>query len=159
MPPTEDSLASTVPDLRVARVTAARAHPNADRLLVMEIDLGGDRRRIVAGLVGHYEPGELEGAHIVVVANLEPARLRGEISEGMLLAAESGGRLGILLAPGAEPGTRLTAESGAEPAESITFDEFTAHELTAAPEGVTLDGSPLRGAELRMDREVYGTLR
>lgn len=146
-------------DLRVAEVIEARDHPNADRLLVLEIDLGDERRQIVAGIVGHYEPEDLTGQHIVVVANLVPAKLRGELSQGMLLAAENADRLGLLLAVDAVPGTRLTADSAGEPAESVSFEEFQRHELRAAPEGVTMDGEPLEGAELVMDREVYGRLR
>lgn len=146
-------------DLRTARVTGVREHPNADRLLLLDIDLGDESRQIVAGLVGHYEPEALEGLSIVVVANLEPARIRGESSEGMLLAAEEGDRLGLLLAPAAAPGTPVTAEGAPEPAEQISFEEFQEHELRAEPGRVIVDGSPLRGADLHMDREVYGQLR
>ena len=114
-----------VPDLRVARVLEARAHPNADRLLVMDIDLGSEQRQIVAGIVGHYEPRELEGLPIVVVANLQPAKLRGEVSQAMLLAAENEeGRLGVLLAPEAPPGTRLGPTSGPPPDPEILLAEF-----------------------------------
>ena len=67
----EDSPAHPpVPDLRVAKVLEARDHPNADRLLVLEIDLGSEKRQIVGGIVGHYELHELEGLPLVVVANL-----------------------------------------------------------------------------------------
>src|SRR5688500_4651247 len=92
-------------DLRVARVLEAKAHPNADRLLVLTIDLGEPaHRQLVAGIAGKYPPEELPGKHIVVVANLQPAKLRGEVSQGMLLAAEADGVLGLLLAPDAAPG-------------------------------------------------------
>lgn len=146
-------------DLRTAQVLRAREHPDADRLLVLDVDLGAEERQVVAGLVGHYAPDELEGRSIVVVANLKPAELRGERSEAMLLAAESeDGELGLLLAPGAEPGTRLAAGGAGEPADEVSFEEFKAHDLRAEPGRVTLDGSPLSGADLRMDREVYGRL-
>ena len=149
-----------VPDLRVARVLTARDHPNADRLLVMEIDLGTENRQIVAGIVGHYELQELEGLPIVVVANLQHAKLRGEVSQGMLLAAENDqGRLGILLAPEAEPGTSLRASTGPPPDEEITFQGFHENALLAGPDGVTLNGAFVEGARLIMDREVYGKLR
>lgn len=152
--------APPAPDLRVARVTEAKDHPDADRLIVLRVDLGDEERQIVAGLVGHYAPAELEGLDLVVVANLKPATLRGELSEGMLLAAEDGeGNLGVLLAEGAEPGTRLAPAGAGEPADEITFDEFHENALLARPSGVTLDGEPLLGADLRMDREVYGRLR
>ena len=74
-------------DLRVATIVSASPHPNADRLLVLEIDLGSERRQLVAGIRAHYAPEDLVGTQIVIVANLEPATLRGVRSEGMLLAA------------------------------------------------------------------------
>lgn len=74
-------------DLRVATIVIAEAHPNADRLLKLQIDLGGERRQICAGISPYYEPSSLVGKQIVVVANLAPRKIRGEISNGMLLAA------------------------------------------------------------------------
>ncbi len=147
-------------DLRVARVVKAREHTNADRLLLLDIDLGDEERQIVAGIVNHYELDELDGKHIVVVANLQPAEIRGEKSEGMLLAAENEeDELGLLLAPEAEPGQRLRPASGGEPADEITFEEFQEHDLRSGPLGVRVDGEPLSGARFEMDRGVYGPLR
>lgn len=88
-------------DLRVARVIAAELHPRADRLLKLRVDLGGEERPLVAGIAGQYRPEDLVGRLIVVVANLKPARLRGEESRGMLLAA-SGGDVISLLVPDRE---------------------------------------------------------
>ncbi len=83
-------------DLRVATVKAAEPHPNADRLLVLKIDLGGEERQLVAGIRAHYTPQELVGKQVVVVANLQPATLRGVESQGMLLAATDGERVVVL---------------------------------------------------------------
>lgn len=85
-------------ELKVATVTAAEPHPNADRLLVLRVDLGGEQRQIVAGIRAHYAPETLVGRQVVVVANLEPAMLRGVESQGMLLAASSGDRV-VLVRP------------------------------------------------------------
>ena len=75
-------------DLRVATVLECRPHANADKLLVLQIELaGGERRQICAGLRQHATPEQLVGKQIVVVANLAPRQMRGEISQGMLLAA------------------------------------------------------------------------
>src|SRR2546429_9723470 len=75
-------------DLRIATVLECKPHPNADKLLVLQIDLGSEKRQICAGLRLHYpDPQELVGKQIVVVANLAPRQMRGEISNGMLLAA------------------------------------------------------------------------
>ncbi len=96
-------------DLRVARVVEAREHPNADRLLVLTIDLGTEQRQLVAGLRGHYEPADLVGRLIVVVRNLAPRKMRGEESQGMLLAASDEDKNQVVLltpmsdiAPGAK---------------------------------------------------------
>lgn len=75
-------------DLRVARVVAAENHPNADKLLKLQLDDGsGTPRQICAGIKGHYSAEEMVGRLIVIVANLAPRKIRGEESRGMLLAA------------------------------------------------------------------------
>ena len=116
-------------DLRVGRIVGVEPHPNADRLLVLEVDLGpgeapaavpaggpvaagsgapavfgGGRRRLVAGIKASYSPPEsLVGRQVIVVANLEPAKLRGVESQGMVLAAADGDRV-VLLGPDAAVG-------------------------------------------------------
>jgi methionyl-tRNA synthetase len=75
-------------DLRVARVVTAEEHPNADRLLKLQVDDGsGTPRQICAGVKAYYKPEDLVGKLIVIVANLAPRKIRGEESRGMLLAA------------------------------------------------------------------------
>ncbi len=74
-------------DLRVATITQAEEHPAADKLLVLQVDLGDQQRQIIAGIKGYYEPAALVGKQIVVVANLPPRKMRGLESQGMLLAA------------------------------------------------------------------------
>ncbi len=75
-------------DLRVGKIISVEEHPNADKLYVIEVDLGKlGRRKLVAGLKVHYKPKELKGKQCIVFANLEPAILRGVKSEGMILAA------------------------------------------------------------------------
>ena len=91
-------------DFRVATITHAEDHPNADRLLKLQVDLGGETRQICAGVKAFYNPEELVGRQIIVVANLEPRKIRGEESNGMLIAASAmeGEELRdvVLLAPG-----------------------------------------------------------
>lgn len=76
-------------DLRVGKILSAEDHPNADKLYVLEVDLGKEKRKLVAGLKLYYKPKELIGKLCVVFVNLEPAVLRGIKSEGMILAAVS----------------------------------------------------------------------
>ncbi len=92
-------------DLRVATVLEAEPHPDADRLLKLQVSLGDETRQICAGIKGHYEPADLVGQQIVIVANLAPRKIRGEESNGMLLAASAMSEAGdtkeavVLLAP------------------------------------------------------------
>jgi len=74
-------------ELRTAKVLEARPHPNADKLLVLVVEIGEERKQICAGIKQHYTPEELVGKTIIVVNNLQTAVLRGEESQGMLLAA------------------------------------------------------------------------
>lgn len=96
-------------ELKIATIKSAEAHPNADKLLVLQIDLGTEQRQILAGIRNHYTPEELVGRQIVVVANLEPAKLRGLESQGMLLAASDEGRV-VILAPDktVQPGAKVS---------------------------------------------------
>ena len=73
--------------MRIGRVVEANDHPNADKLMVMKVDLGDEQRQIVAGLKGYYTPEELVGRNLVIVTNLAPRMMRGQQSQGMLLAA------------------------------------------------------------------------
>ena len=96
-------------DLRVATIRKVEPHPNADRLLVLRVDLGGEERQIIAGIKAHYAPEELVGKQVIVVANLEPAKLRGLESQGMVLAASDGDRIVILTPEKAvAPGSRVS---------------------------------------------------
>ena len=98
-------------DLRVGKVLEAAPHPNADRLMVLKVDLGTEQRQLIAGIRGHYEPDDLVGTQIVVVANLAPRVMRGLESQGMLLAAvepaNGAGQRVVVLAPcdDVRPGT------------------------------------------------------
>ncbi len=77
-------------DLRVATVTVAEPHPNADRLLRIVLDDGTPQpRQVCAGIKAWYDPASLVGRQVIIVANLAPRTLRGETSDGMILAATS----------------------------------------------------------------------
>lgn len=96
-------------ELKVATVKSAEPHPNADRLLVLRVDLGEEERQICAGIRSHYAPEDLVGKQIVVIANLETAMLRGMESQGMLLAASDDDRV-IVLSPEkpVRPGAKIS---------------------------------------------------
>ena len=97
-------------ELKTAEVVSVEVHPDADRLLVIRVRLGDDEeRQLVAGIRGHYEPEQLVGKTVVVLANLEPAMLRGVESQGMILAVKDGDRVVVLTTDGpAAPGLSIT---------------------------------------------------
>lgn len=95
-------------DLRTARVLTAERVQGTDRLLKLEVELGSERRQLVAGIAQNYPPESLVGKRIVVVANLKPARVRGVESRGMLLAADGGeGPIVATFEVDVAPGTRV----------------------------------------------------
>lgn len=96
-------------DLRVARILEAERVEGTDKLLKLKIDLGSEERQIVAGIADVYEPDSLIGRDIAVVANLAPATIRGVESNGMLLAANVGGKPELVVfEKKVEPGTPIT---------------------------------------------------
>lgn len=97
-------------ELRVATVLECKPHANADKLLVLQIDLGSEKRQICAGLRQHVTPESLVGKQIVVVANLAPRQMRGEVSQGMLLAATDVSGKVIIVSPSepAAPGSKVS---------------------------------------------------
>lgn len=80
-------------DLRVATVTACEPVPKANKLLKLQVDLGYETRQVVSGIAEHYKPEQLVGQKVIVVANLKPVKLRGELSQGMILAGSHEGIL------------------------------------------------------------------
>ncbi|MCP1143236.1 methionine--tRNA ligase [Lysinibacillus endophyticus] len=80
-------------DLRVGTVIACEQVPKADKLLKLQVDLGYEQRQVVSGIAQHYKPDELIGQKVIVVANLKPVKLRGELSQGMILAGSHDGIL------------------------------------------------------------------
>jgi methionyl-tRNA synthetase len=83
-------------DLRVGEIISIDHVPNADKLYVLNVDIGGKQIQLLAGIKQDYSEKELKGKRIVVVANLDPANIRGMTSEGMLLAAEHNGTVSLV---------------------------------------------------------------
>ncbi|MFA5479836.1 MAG: methionine--tRNA ligase [Candidatus Muiribacteriota bacterium] len=96
-------------DLRIGEIKKAEKHPDADRLLVVELEVGEVKRQVVAGIAEFYSPDELVGKKVAMVNNLKPAKLRGIESQGMLLAAKKGKKLSLItLDKDMESGIRLS---------------------------------------------------
>ncbi|WP_099035166.1 methionine--tRNA ligase [Lacimicrobium alkaliphilum] len=96
-------------DLRIARISKAEHVEGADKLLKLQLDLGGDSKQVFAGIKSAYDPADLEGKLTVMVANLAPRKMRFGVSEGMVLAAGPGGKDLWIMEPheGAQPGMRV----------------------------------------------------
>lgn len=85
--------------IKVATIVNASEHPKADKLLKIKVDLGNEERQIVSGIREHYEADEIIGKKVLVVTNLKPVKLRGELSQGMILTAEKDARLTLVSVP------------------------------------------------------------
>ena len=89
-------------------VKSVENHPNADKLYVLKVDIGGEERTIVSGLKDFYKPEEILGKKLAMIVNLKPVNLRGVESNGMILAAESGDTLSLLRADrDIDPGAKI----------------------------------------------------
>ncbi len=132
-------------DLRIARIVTVTDHPNAEKLFVLEVDLGNDKRTLCAGLRGHLMAEDLLGKPVVVVANLKPANLRGVKSQGMLLAASGPQDTLLPLHPeGGAPGEKVTFEGiTAAPKTQISLADFLSAPLRVDGGIVRQAGKPL----------------
>jgi methionyl-tRNA synthetase len=150
-------------DMKVAKVTDVLDHPSGDKLYILKIDLGGEERRLVAGLKPYYpDRNDLLGKHLVVLTNLQPARLRGELSEGMLLAGDDGKDVGILNPQASKPGDQVYVGDVKEySSDTITFDQFMKYRLEAVDGMAYMEGMPLHtdAEEIRLEKIVNGRIR
>jgi methionine--tRNA ligase beta chain len=83
-------------DIRIGTIVSAEKIEGTDKLLKLEIDLGGERRQLVAGIAEVFDPGQVIGKQIPVLLNLEPRSIRGIVSQGMILAADVDGNPALL---------------------------------------------------------------
>jgi len=145
-------------ELRVGVIEEAASHPKADKLVVMQVDLGNEKRQLIAGIRQFYTDEELRGKKIVVVTNLKPAKLRGIKSQGMLLAASNEKELGVLTVD-AELGSPVRP-SGIEfdGSSQITIDDFMKVTLTASEGRALYKETTLMAeeVEVEVDRGVTG---
>lgn len=111
--------------LTVGKILEVKDHPNADSLYLLKVDLGQlGKKQVVAGLKKHFRKEDLTGRKAVFVANMKPAKLRGEMSEAMVLAADDGARVGLLEVEKMNPGEEVHFEGTENSHQEITFDEF-----------------------------------
>ncbi|PIN79073.1 methionine--tRNA ligase [Candidatus Woesearchaeota archaeon CG06_land_8_20_14_3_00_33_13] len=137
-------------DLKVAKIISVEDHPDADKLIVMKIDLGNEERQIVAGIKKYYSKEELIGRNLIVVKNLKPVNLRGKESNGMLLAAmekkDDEENVKLLSAKNSSPGDDVFIEGiKKEPKKHLGYNEFREAEMRTDAKGhVLYNGKPLK---------------
>jgi methionyl-tRNA synthetase len=137
-------------DLKVAKIISVEDHPDAEKLLVMEINIGDEERQIVGGIKKHYSKQELVGRNLIVVKNLKPIILRGKESKGMLLAAmEKKGdeeNVKLLSAKNSNPGDDVFIDGiDKKPKKHLGYSEFKEVEMRTDSEGhVIYDGKQLK---------------
>ncbi len=133
--------------LQVAEVIEAREHPKAEKLIILKINLGDSTRQIVAGIKNYYKLEELMEKKIVVLTNLKWVKLRGEESQGMLLAASSEDKVSVLVSK-QKPGTFLEAGGVlADNTEEITIEDFAKYKIEAIGGKVYFEGEILKAGE------------
>lgn len=130
--------------LKVARVEDVQPHPNADKLYVLKVDIGTEKRTLCAGLRQYLPADQLQGKHIIVVANLKPALLRGIESQGMLLAAQINDVVKPLEAPKSAPGSDVYVEGIPCEHDLITIDDFAKVRITTKDKKAVYKDKPLR---------------
>lgn len=95
-------------DIKVGLVVEAMKHPNAAKLLILKVNTGERIRQVVSGIAEFYQPDQLVGKKLLVIANLKPVKLRNELSEGMILCGDHDGKIYIIEAnPLLEPGSTV----------------------------------------------------
>jgi len=136
-------------NLKVAKIMQAEPHPDADKLVVMQIDVGKEKRQIVAGVALSYPNlKQLVGKNIVLVSNLKKAELRGKESNGMLMAAEDKkkgkGYYIVLEAPKSQPGDQVYIDNYSINTDLITIDDFAKIKLKVKDKKAILNKQPLK---------------
>lgn len=147
-------------ELTVGNIEEIKKHPNADKLYIEKINLGDETKQIISGLVDHYEPKELLGKNVIILSNLKTAKLRGEKSEGMLLAVEQNDKVGVLTTK-LKKGTKLTFKGiNSKPAKQISFEEFTNLPLSANSKGIFADTFILEKSDsIHIDKNLEGKVK
>jgi methionine--tRNA ligase beta chain len=147
-------------DLRVGEIVEVKDHPGADKLYVLKVDLGSEQRQLVAGLKGYYPAEELSGKKIIVVCNLKPAKLRGIISEGMLLAGEDEKNVGVLTTDHAN-GSAVTVKGFKNDTKQIKYEDFSKLSLHVQDGKAYLDDKVFMcgDREISVERVAEGKIR
>jgi len=136
-------------NLKVARILEVKEHPNAEKLIILDIDLGTEKRQLVAGLRNYYSNEELKNKKIIVITNLKHAKLRGVESQGMLLAGDDDTNVGLLTMDKSNPGDKAYFDGFDNSAKEIRFEDFLKIKIT-----VNKGKAYFENKELKTDKEI-----
>jgi methionyl-tRNA synthetase len=145
-------------DLKVAKIENIADHPNADKLYILKINLGFERREIIAAIKDSYERDELLGKNIIVLSNLKPSKIRGIESKGMLLAVGEGKKIGLLTSE-AKPGSDVLVEGMEKnPAKTLNIKDFMKLGLIAKGGKVYYGDKTLKSGkyEVQVEKGIEG---
>jgi len=148
-------------DLRVAKVENIEELKGSDKLYVLRVNLGTEKRTLVAGLKGIYDKRELKGKKLIVLCNLKKAKFKGIESEGMLLAVEGKDGIGILTSEGKEGTSVFVEDVEKTPAAEITLKDFLKLEITSRNGKIYYKDKPLKTkeGEIGIDKGIEGKVR
>ncbi|PIN81158.1 methionine--tRNA ligase [Candidatus Woesearchaeota archaeon CG10_big_fil_rev_8_21_14_0_10_30_7] len=136
-------------NLKVAQIESVEDHPDADKLYVLKLNVGSEKRQLVAGIKNSYSKTELIGKKIVLVSNLKPAKLRSVESQGMLLAADAGEKC-KLLEPSGDVGSQVLVEGTIPNNDQIKYDDFVKLTIIVRDKKAFCDGKELKGVSINM---------
>jgi len=150
-------------DIRTIKIVDVMDHPNADRLYLLKVSLGNEERTLVAGLKKHYRPEELMGKYALMVYNLEPAEIRGVVSQGMILAADDGNTVSLLVPTEKIEGKKVLANNYESTAESkISHKDFMKMNFEIAKlkinERILAEGNKIHEIDYNIDKKYDGLL-
>jgi len=157
---TESKLGFGNLNVKIGEVLSVENHPNADRLYVIKINLGTEKRQIVGGLKAHYTPEELVGKKLCIVTNLERNKLRGIESEAMLLAGSDDEKVGVLFAEKSNPGDQVYVDGIVPDAsgKEVSFKDFQTIEMKVFSSKPFFDGKNFKTdkEEIKVERVKDG---
>ncbi|MFH2028080.1 MAG: methionine--tRNA ligase [Nanoarchaeota archaeon] len=147
-------------DLRVAEIKEVKEHPEADKLYILNVDVGSEERQLVAGLKEHYSESDLLGKKVIIVANLKPAKLRGVLSQGMVLAAESKKEVGVLYVEDVDAGLNVSLDGLDINKSQVRYEDFAKLKINAVDGKVEFKSSvfKVKNEFVKVDKVLNGKI-
>jgi methionyl-tRNA synthetase len=136
--------------LKVGKIVSIDDHPDADKLFVEKVDFAGEVRTIISGIKKWYKKEDLVGKHVLAVVNLKHAKLRGVVSEGMLLMTEHQDDIVVIEAPNVAVGTVVTIDPSIKPVPLVSFDQVGKVGFSVKGGKIFVDGKVLKAGDVEI---------